>query len=65
MNWRKQIQEHVRDANETATQVVTRLSSDSNHERERAAAQVPDIDAAFDRIEQRIANARLIWNEHR
>lgn len=65
MNWRKQLQEHIREANETATHVVIRLSSDSHKEREQAALYVPDIDAAFDRIEQRVGNARRIWDEHR
>lgn len=65
MNWRKQIQEHLRDANECATRVVVRLSSDSHKEREEAALYVPDIDAAFDRIERDIGNARRLWDEHR
>lgn len=65
MNWRKQIQEHIRDAEEVATNVVIRLASDSNKERKRAAQYVPDIDAAFDRIEQRLSNARRLWEENR
>lgn len=65
MNWRKQIQEHVRDANETATYVAVFLAADSHKKREEAAVWVPDIDAAFDRIEQQIGNARRLWDENR
>ncbi len=65
MDWRKQLQEHLRDANATAIHVVVRLASDSRKEVEEAVLYVPDLDAAFDRIEQRIANARQLYEEHK